>query len=536
MKKKTLALILSAVMLAGALTGCGNSDAVSNNPAEDSSAVLDTPSTESVATEEDADPVAISYLGYYTSSIPMTADTWAEQLLEETFNLDITAVTDVTSENIDTVIASGEILDVTCFPTYLYSDMTYLYEQELIREIPEEWLWEYYPTGMEIYTEFLGEEFFEEGRHLKDGKLLCIPRITVYNGAMKTVYFRQDWLDNLGLSEPTTLDELHDMLYAFTYDDPDGNGADDTYGISCILGDQGIWPIMGAFGLYKPSLYYQQEDGSVVLCGATDEYKQALEIFSEWYAEGIIDPECVTDDRSAMRGKWAAGQLGALCDTIGWGTSDRGAAGVVGMVESVFGEGTVSHTGAMTSQYGDGTIYSSINYPSVFLNQAMMFSAEATDEQVIAVLKMFEGICKDDELAIKILYGEEGVDYHYDENGVLVMEDTVTIEYQSSKGLVTYGNQAWTDTIVNLTRTERDVAMYEKGEAQKYVYAQNNFPTVDCEAYNTYGSEVAKLVEEYFYNALMGKANLEGDWDAYIANLKAAGLDKITAEYEELLK
>ena len=512
MKKRTVSLILSMLMVASCATSVA-------------------------ASENEGDPVKINYLGYYTSNVPLTDDTWAEQILEKEFNLDITAVTDVTGENIDTVIASGDILDITCFPTYLYSDMSYLYDQELIRDIPEEWLWEYYPTGMEIYENFLGKEFFDEGKHLVEGKLLCIPRITVYNGAMKTVYFRQDWLDNLGLSEPTTLDELHDVLYAFTYDDPDGNGQDDTYGISCILADQGIWPVMGAFGLYKPSVYYQQDDGSVVLCGTTEEYRQALEILNQWYEEGIIDPECITDDRSAMRSKWASGKLGALCDTIGWGTSDRGSAGVIDMVESVFGEGTVSYTGALTSQYGDGTVYSSINYPSVFLNQAMMFSAEATDEQVIAVLKMFEGMTKDEDLAIKILYGEEGVDYHYDEAGVLHMEDNVTVEYQSSKGIGTeFGNQAWTDKIVNLTRSERDMEMYDKGEKQAYVYAQNNFPVVNCEAYNTYGSEVSKIVEEYFYNALMGKVNLEDDWDNYLSNLKAAGVDDITAEYESLLK
>ena len=34
----------------------------------------------------------------------------------------------------------------------------------------------------------------------------------------------------------------------------------------------------------------------------TEEYRQALEILNQWYEEGIIDPECITDDRSA--GKW----------------------------------------------------------------------------------------------------------------------------------------------------------------------------------------------------------------------------------------
>lgn len=43
---------------------------------------------------------------------------------------------------------------------------------------------------------------------------------------------RTDWLENIEAEVPTTLDELHDVLYAFTFDDPDGNGQDDTYGLS----------------------------------------------------------------------------------------------------------------------------------------------------------------------------------------------------------------------------------------------------------------------------------------------------------------
>lgn len=43
---------------------------------------------------------------------------------------------------------------------------------------------------------------------------------------------RQDWLDTLGLSMPTSMDELYDVLYAFTFSDPDQNGEDDTYGIT----------------------------------------------------------------------------------------------------------------------------------------------------------------------------------------------------------------------------------------------------------------------------------------------------------------
>ena len=43
---------------------------------------------------------------------------------------------------------------------------------------------------------------------------------------------RTDWLKNLGMEMPTTIDELHDILYAFTYNDPDQNGANDTIEVS----------------------------------------------------------------------------------------------------------------------------------------------------------------------------------------------------------------------------------------------------------------------------------------------------------------
>ena len=44
------------------------------------------------------------------------------------------------------------------------------------------------------------------------------------------IIFRQDWLDKLGLKYPETLDDMKNVLIAFTNNDPDGNGKNDTYG------------------------------------------------------------------------------------------------------------------------------------------------------------------------------------------------------------------------------------------------------------------------------------------------------------------
>ena len=42
---------------------------------------------------------------------------------------------------------------------------------------------------------------------------------------------------------PKTVEDVYDMLYKFTYDDPDGNGANDTYGLE-MCKYTGPWDII----------------------------------------------------------------------------------------------------------------------------------------------------------------------------------------------------------------------------------------------------------------------------------------------------
>ena len=51
---------------------------------------------------------------------------------------------------------------------------------------------------------------------------------------------RQDWLDKLNLKAPTTLDEFMTVAKAFTANDPDGNGKNDTYGFCAFVDGSGL--------------------------------------------------------------------------------------------------------------------------------------------------------------------------------------------------------------------------------------------------------------------------------------------------------
>ena len=59
-------------------------------------------------------------------------------------------------------------------------------------------------------------------------------------------FIRNDWLDELNLEIPRTIDEYYEVMYRFTYDDPNNNKINDTTGfISLRLG--GLYDIFSAF-------------------------------------------------------------------------------------------------------------------------------------------------------------------------------------------------------------------------------------------------------------------------------------------------
>ena len=129
--------------------------------------------------------------------------------------------------------------------------------------------------------------------------------------ATNALYARKDWLDKLGLKEPKTLDEFHDMLKAFTFNDPDGNGKKDTYGYGERNNfDSHFSVIYLAFGVtnnswieYEGKLYYAQTHPKA---------KDALEVLQQWYKEGIIDPEFLTTNTDAWFQKLGIGKLGVV--------------------------------------------------------------------------------------------------------------------------------------------------------------------------------------------------------------------------------
>ncbi|ANE45504.1 hypothetical protein SY83_03295 [Paenibacillus swuensis] len=120
-----------------------------------------------------------------------------------------------------------------------------------------------------------------------DGKIYGIPRSRLL--ARDAITYRKDWLDSLGLQEPQTIDELYRMLKAFTYDDPDGNGKQDTWGL--LSAKDGYMYFRTVVGWFGGPNRWQVQEGQFTADHETKAYLQALKFMRRLYSEGILNPD-----------------------------------------------------------------------------------------------------------------------------------------------------------------------------------------------------------------------------------------------------
>lgn len=123
-----------------------------------------------------------------------------------------------------------------------------------------------------------------------EGTIWGIPRPGWYPNNFA---IRSDWLDNLGMELPTDLDSLYEVLRALTYDDPDGDGQQDTIGLGLYLSQRVCWgSIFAAFGI--PAFYPIYQDGVVTSFLLHENYLDAIRYYRRLYREGLMEPDFAT--------------------------------------------------------------------------------------------------------------------------------------------------------------------------------------------------------------------------------------------------
>ncbi len=141
-----------------------------------------------------------------------------------------------------------------------------------------------------------------------EGHYYCFPFIRGDEGLLNTIglMIRKDWLDELNLEIPTTIDEWHTVLTAFKNEKGCAAPFTFEYTNNQYLGAN---PFVAAFNTNYS--FYIGSDGSVHFGAAEEGYRNYLQTMHDWYAEGLIDADIATMKNDQVAAKMTNDGAGA---------------------------------------------------------------------------------------------------------------------------------------------------------------------------------------------------------------------------------
>ncbi len=488
-------------------------------------------------------------------------DTNAQTLMLEELsgiNLEFAILpTEETNSKVDLMIASGEKL-----PDLLMegvSDIYYYGSNGIIVPMND-----YFEKYSYFWNETVDKLFTEEEKTIVNQQMYaCDGNIYAYpfrngdksDGAENCMYINQKWLDALGLDMPTTTDELYDVLVAFRDGDPNGNGSADElpmigYATTDNRGDV-VGDLLNAFTYYpynnKARLVI--EDGVVSSALTKDALREGLRYCKKLYDEGLISPLSFTQTNAELK---AIINRPSTEDTI---------AGVIATHPS---SGLCGWAGGLSDEYDKVMEYEAL--PAMIGPEGVCYAARVANGYSFSVCITKD--CATPEAAFRLLdlmsradvsttarYGKQGVSWEYAKEGELDR----------------YGNQAFREDLFALSGETQ----YWTQESQNEIWVKTffilgyNMGAVSIESSNPYSAHNGKMFysaigmrdglqpEEMYllpiYNEeekaviddleqmikdtadewrtmfVTGEKDLDADWDEYLAQLDALGLEDVIA-------
>ena len=237
-KGKAVGMVLAVALAAGTLfSGCGNESG--GNPAGESgsgsseSAKSQAPSGSEKEDVSQGEKPEISISILERGNCPAEEGTMEDnrwtRYINENSPVTVKWVPVPRTESvakINALFAGGEAPDLVW--EFGKSFMDGLYTQDVIQPVDE--YVEQYSTSYKQYLEAHPE--LKPYLIAEDGKMYGMTSARTPLGvANHGMWIRKDWLDALELPVPQTMEELNAAALAFTKEDPDGNGQNDTFGI-----------------------------------------------------------------------------------------------------------------------------------------------------------------------------------------------------------------------------------------------------------------------------------------------------------------
>jgi len=328
--KRVLSLVLVAGMALSSLTACGNANQketetskVSTEKNETQVASSEVTTSETVEENKVTIPLkeTMTFSGLalvVNSKYPLSENTtwkYAQERANIKFELTEFEASEA-KEKANLILAGGD------YPEFLFK-LSALNLEEYGEKgvlIPlEDLIKEYAPN----LTALLDEKDGWNAITHSDGHIYSLPAIgtpSMQGPGAYNFWINEKWLENVGKTMPTNMDELYDVLKAFKEQDANGNGdSNDEIPYSFKL-SKNFNALLGYIG---DGLHYVNDNiaimgDEIVYYPTTDGYYNFLKEMVKWYDEGLIDQDVFT--RTSQQ--WAALASGGDVMGVYWSNNN----------------------------------------------------------------------------------------------------------------------------------------------------------------------------------------------------------------------
>ena len=390
-----------------------------------------------------------------------------------------------------------------------------------------------------------------------DGNIYTLPDINECYHCFYSMraWINQQWLTNLGLEYPNTVDEFVNVLRAFKEQDANGNGDPNDeipFSGNATSWNSTIYPfLLNSFLHYDTSNLSVKEDGTVIFTPIQPEFKEGLQWIASLIDEGLIEKEALTQTEEQLKTKGSnldIALLGGFTSATWWSG-----------VGSDNGEGSRcrEYSGLSPLEGPNGVRISPWAGTGFNMGNSVITTA---CEDPVPLFKMLDYMLSD-EATLRSQVGELGVDYNEPDEGAPGINGKpalyAKIPTSNTTGGTT-GDEANTampnvfpsnrtsdfrlgeqaDYSDPETQWQQEPRLYNESATYFAPYADEhmmypgavNLTAEESEKINFMKTQINDYVKENIVLFLAGEKSFDTDWDSFIAEFDNLNLN----EYMEL--
>lgn len=556
--KKTIAMLLTLVLLLSLFAGCGKTEAEA--PAEpqetaktDSAAAAlpdDSAPELSAAGEgemenrqnwlcDEKTTLTIStYDAVNSSYLPPSNDLWFWQQVEEYTNVHI-------EWEVSTIAGYDEVVNTKLSAGVDLADIVMSNNTRATKNAGDNGVfvdlapyWDTCFTNTQAYFDSVGTDLTAVLKN-PNGAIYGIPNTTNPTEGHITFCYNTAWLEELGKEVPTTLDEFTELMYLFqSSGDLNHNGLADEVALTSSGVDVLTSVLGNAFGLEQYEgwdAFNADENGVVYPEYTTDNMRAYLTYLNQLFTDGVLDQEICYMGMDTLAEKVANDRVGCFVFysgfAIGYGVLTP--AGIEDPLAEIYTLGL-----PLASEYNGNEGYFMCRTVA-YGNSGASITSEC--ENIELACKWLDVLYADPYIMWIRAYGRENETYYYDDNGdvqpIVDEEGNLADVTQLGCGQLSLPFIQTTEELL-LDKLAYDWYLEQYEQIRQCTWKSASVPKVsifseeESELRDMYNSEVLTYWMESRDCFITGIKDINTEWDAYVAGIESMGLGTLNEVWQ----